>query len=189
MITKGGVETPCASVAFKITEGPCKDKTIKFEVTKWDAKNNIFTFNKLRVLGWAFKSPKTIREDIMNAAKAGKTVRIQARWVEFGDGFWAVDKIAPNEAAARAVRPASDDTDALMVEMMEEAQRSDEEYRASRGQRGSGGEAPGSSVGEAPGNGDTEQKAGDPCADCGSPMFRSKDDYLTCSNGHDVIPF
>lgn len=142
MITKGGVETPCASVAFKIVEGPCKDKSIKFEVTKWTAQNNIFTFQKLRTLGWQFKTPKTIREDILTAAKNGKTVRIQVRWVEFGDGFWAVDKIAPNESAARAVKPASDDTDALMVEMMAEAERNNEEYLASRGRTGGDGYMP-----------------------------------------------
>ncbi len=132
MITKGGIEVPCASVVFKIIEGTCKDKTIKFEVTKWETKNNIFTFRKLQTCGWKFVTPKSIREDILGAAKDGRTVRIQVRWAEFGDGFWAVDKIMPNEQAARAVKPSSGDTDALMQEMMAEAQRADEEYRVRR---------------------------------------------------------
>jgi hypothetical protein len=171
---KGGT-TPLSSVVFRVTDGPCKDRTIVWNNSKWEAANNVFTFMKLRTCGWKFIHPKTIKEDLLTASRDGLTVRIQAKFVEGENdrgpySFWAVDKVMANNEAARQVSAPTQESDALMIEMMAEAAAADAEYR--RGQS----------------NESKDLKVGDPCTDCKEPLFR-KDRYLTCKNGHDTIPF
>jgi hypothetical protein len=181
-------KAPYVCVVMRITEGPLEGREFKFEQSKWDRERNVFTFRNMRGLGWQGKSMSTFVSDVRKTEMEGKQIAFQARLAEYnGKTWWTANRIGGGTLIKQGEAPTAD-TNAMMDDWIAEADQADTEFRASRGQRGSsGGDGPGDAGGPPADGG--EIAIGPPCGDCGNPIFRHKDGYLTCSNGHDIIPF
>lgn len=186
-ILKDGRKVLAVRVVMRIADGPCKDREVMFRNAKWTPESNVHTFRKLRACGWQGKDMDTVVSDI---EAAGRRVRFQARWVDVGNGFWAADGMQPDGIYTPQMSAPSQDMKAMMREAIAQAAQMDAAYQAQRsgGRSGGGGDHPnGSSSKDA--NEAPKQVEGDPCKDCNEKLFKDADGYLTCPNGHDVIPF